>query len=374
VDFDLTPEQQELASIAEAFASKIAGGYVDRDRKGEFPRDLLHELGRAHLLGIDVPEEAGGEGAGNVAAGLVTHALGKADFLAAQLVMVASTGANLLHNFADPAIAAEWVPRIIGGQTTLALGLTEPEAGSDLAAIKFRAVPDGDDWLLSGEKCSVSFPQSDALVVLARTPDDDLALFFVPKSADIEVSPLHDMGNRNVGRSIMRFDEIRVPGRNRLGGAGTGFKTIARSLTAGRLLACAIAIGVARAAWDDMVAWTSQRSTFGARLVTRQGIAFPIVDHATAIEMAYLLTMKGLWLADQGRPFDVEASMAKSWVPRRMYDVCHDAVLMIGHVAYTSEHPAQLRLRDILASDIGEGTANVSRIVLSRRLLGVTPG
>lgn len=370
--FELTPEQQHLVEVIDSVASRIRPGYLERDHKAEFPREMLAMLGGAGLLGLNLPVEAGGQGAGNVAAGIATERLSTADFLAGQFILQASAAADLLYRFAEPEVAGEWLPKILGGQTSCAMGLTESEAGSDLKAVRFRAEPNGSGWTLHGEKTSVSFPDSQVMVLLAKAPDGP-GLFLVPVTSDIEVSRYDDMGNRSAGRSIMRFDGVKVGPEARLGRGG-GLSAIFASLTATRLLVAMTAVGIAQGAWDDMAAWSKDRVTFGKPLATRQGIAFNIVDHAVKIEMARLLITKGLWLADQGKPFALEAAMAKAWVPRAMFDVCHDAVLTVGHIAYTREHPAQLRLRDVLSTDIGEGMANVQRLLLSRLLLGTNPG
>jgi cyclohexanecarboxyl-CoA dehydrogenase len=139
------------------------------------------------------------------------------------------------------------------------------------------------------------------------------------------------------------------------------------------VLVCCVCLGVAEAALAEAVAWAQERVTFGAPLATRQGIAFPAADLATQLEAARLLAQKALWKADLGCDFRREAAMAKAWIPRLASTVCHEAILTIGHVAYSREHPAQLRLRDVLATELGEGPANTQRMIVARDLFGVTP-
>jgi cyclohexanecarboxyl-CoA dehydrogenase len=367
-----TDAHEDLRKVVASVAATLAGGSRKRDADGVFPYDVMAQLSAAGLMGLDLPEEFGGQGAGSVASGLAIAGIAEADFVAAQILIQTSTATRLLAQFADPQIRDTWIPRLLDGRTQISLALTEPTAGSDLAGVRLRAEPDGDGWVLSGEKSSVSFPGSEALIVLART-DDGLQLFFVDDKTNITRSPLNDLGNRAAGRDIMFFDKVPVAANGRIGGPAGGFRTILESLTSARLLVAMSCVGVAKAAWHDMVDWANTRETFGAPLSQKQGIAFPAVDHAIAIELAELLAVKGLWLEDAGLPFEIEAAMAKAWVPRRMFDVCHDALLMHGHVGYTDEHPAQQRLRDILAADIGEGMANVQRIILARKLIGSNP-
>ena len=134
------------------------------------------------------------------------------------------------------------------------------------------------------------------------------------------------------------------------------------------------AVGTARAAFDDAVAWAKERETFGRPIAARQGVAFPLARHAIDIEAARLLCWRALDLADRGQPFRAEAAQVKAWVPKRMVDVCHTALLTIGHVAYSTEHPAQLRLRDVIGVEMGEGTEATQLIILCREIFGMTPG
>lgn len=367
-----TPAHEQLREVVRGVAASLEGGARQRDAAGTFPYDVMDKLAGAGLIGLDLGEQWGGQGAGSVACGLAVGGIAEADFTAAQILIQASTAGRLLSRFASADVSAAWLPKLLAGKTQISLALTEPTAGSDLAGVRLKAVRSGTGWLLSGEKSSVSFPDSEALIVLARA-DEGLQLFFVEDKTNITRSALRDLGNRSAGRDIMYFNDVPVAANASIGEPVRGFRTILESLTSARLLVAMSCVGVARAAWRDMTAWVNDREAFGTRLSNKQGIAFPAVDHAIAIELAELLSLKGLWLEDAGLPFDVEAAMAKAWIPRKMFDVCHEALLMHGHVGYSDEHPAQRRLRDVLAADIGEGMANVQRIILARKLIGSNP-
>jgi cyclohexanecarboxyl-CoA dehydrogenase len=372
--FDVPQEYEAVLQVARKVAARLAPDYVQNDLRGEFRADVLATLGEAGLLGLNTPEDAGGEGAGELLTGMVCEELASADFLSGVLVIQSGTACKLLHHFGDPEVAAEWLPRILAGRTTIALALTEPQSGSDLAEITTRARMDGSDWVISGEKSCVSLSGSEGIIVLARTPDGP-SLFLVPAgSGGHTISKVDYLGGRASGRGIMIFDDVRVPARLRIGEPNAGIRLILRSLSSSRLLACLVAIGAASAAVDDAVTWAKERRTFGAPLATRQGVAFPLVDAWTDIELARLMCHKGLWKADRGLDFRREAAMAKSWIPSRMVAACHEALLIFGHVGYSREHPGQVRLRDVIGTEIGEGSANVQRILLARELLGVTPG
>ena len=156
--FEVPPDYEAVLDVARRVAAKLAPNYVRNDLRGEFPADVLATLGEAGLLGLNTPEEAGGEGAGELLTGMVCEELASADFLSGVLVIQSGTACKLLHSFGDPAVAAEWLPRILAGRTTIALGLTEPQSGSDLAEITTRARMDGGDWVISGQKASSCWP------------------------------------------------------------------------------------------------------------------------------------------------------------------------------------------------------------------------
>ena len=219
----------------------------------------------------------------------------------------------------------------------------------------------------------MSFSESQMAFVLAKT-EGGPALFVVPLDAPgVTVAPFDDMGSRPLGRAVVTFDDVVVPADAMLGAPGAGVKFALGSLASSKVLVCCVCLGVAEAALAEAAEWAKERVTFGAPLATRQGIAFPAADLATQLEAARLLAHKALWKADRGEDFRREAAMAKAWIPRLASTVCHEAILTIGHVAYSREHPAQLRLRDVLATELGEGPANTQRMIVARDLFGVTP-
>lgn len=383
MNFAHLPEHEELVAVARRVAGELAAGYVERDRSGAFPWETMKLLATAGLLGVHVPAEAGGQGAGELAAGLVCEELARADAAAALMIIQAGTAGKLLWRLGSERVKAEWLPRVTTGDTTFGLALTEPGTGSDIAALAATAKPSDGGFVIRGEKSSMSFSASQVAFVLAKTEPGARgvpemagpALFFVPLDAPgVTVAPFDDMGMRPLGRAVVTFDDVEVPADALLGEPGAGLRTTLASLASSKVLVCCFCLGVARAALDEAVAWSKERVTFGAPLATRQGIAFPLSDAATQLEAARLLAHKALWKADLGQDFRREAAMAKSWIPRLASSVCHEAILTIGHVAYSREHPAQLRLRDVLATELGEGPANTQRMLIARDLFGVTPG
>ncbi|HMC80549.1 MAG TPA: acyl-CoA dehydrogenase family protein, partial [Acidimicrobiia bacterium] len=365
------------AGVARRVAAELAPGYVERDRAGAFPWETLKLLADSGLLAVHVPAEAGGQGAGELAAGLVCEELGEADYTTALMVIQAGTAGKMLWRLGSERVKAQWLPRVTTGDTTFGLALTEPGTGSDISALAATAKPvasaSGDGFAIRGEKSSMSFSDSQVAFVLAKT-EAGPALFVVPLDAPgVTVAPFDDMGSRPLGRAVVTFDDVVVPADAMLGTPGAGVRTALGSLASSKVLVCCVCLGVAEAALAEAVAWAKERVTFGAPLATRQGIAFPAADLATQLEAARLLAQKALWKADRGDDFRREAAMAKAWIPRLASTVCHEAILTIGHVAYSREHTAQLRLRDVLATELGEGPANTQRMIVARDLFGVTP-
>lgn len=373
MDFTITPEQAALVEVARDVAKKLAPGYVGRDKE-EFSWEVPHTLGDAHLLGIHVPEEIGGQGASAVAAGMVVEELGVADSMTTTMVVQASTSATLLHKYANPTIAAEWIPKILSGRTTVSLGFTEEQSGSDLANLRTAATRTADGWVLNGEKQSISLmASSSAMVVLARSEDGPVILFTPTDAPGLTATRMPSLGRRPSGRSIVHFDGVAVPADHQIGDPQQGLRAVLASLGHSRLLVSMGLIGMGRGAVEETKPWINDRITFGRPLVERQGVAFPLVDHMTNLEMARLLCLKGLWLADRGADYRVESAMAKAFVPKAVFDLVHDCLLFFGHAGYALENPMQLRLRDVLAAELGEGPANIQRLILSRRLLGANP-
>jgi cyclohexanecarboxyl-CoA dehydrogenase len=372
---DLLPEHRELASVAKSVARDIGPGYRAREEEHKFPAEAMRKFADAGLLGLNASTEAGGQGAGELALGVVCEELAYVDPALASLVVQSGTALKLLHGADDASVRQDWVPRVLAGETAISLALTEPDTGSDLRATRTSARKEGDEWIISGEKSSVSHYSGDAAFVLAKT-DDGTALFLVPLSLPgVSKFPYNDLGMLTAGgRASVVFDDVRIPDRFRLTRQKSGLRGVLGPLSSSKVIVCLEDIGVARASLDDAIAWVKTRETFGAPLSHRQGIAFPIADYICQIEMARTWCYRCLWLVDQGRDFKRDAAIAKAVIPEQMSRICHDVIIIIGHTAYSREHLAQARLRDIIATELGEGSTNIQRMIISRELFGVRPG
>jgi cyclohexanecarboxyl-CoA dehydrogenase len=372
--FDLSDELAQLREVAASVGAKLATDYVRRDLHLSSASDVLRMVADAGLLGLSVPEEAGGQGAGYLAAGIACEEVSYGDPLAASLVQQSNMAGNLLWRFAQPDVSARWLPELMSGAVTGSLALTEPGVGSDLRGIRMRAEISGGEWVLRGEKSSVSFPESGVFLTLAHA-EDGLALFAVPsETPGLVASEIPDLGMRSQGRGLKIFDDVRVPLDHRLGSPGSGLRDTLATLTTGKVCWALSGVGTARASLDEAVRWAKERITFGQPIASRQGVAFPMARASIDIELARLICWKALDRADRGLPHRIEAARAKAWVPRRMFEICHEAMLTIGHVAYSAESAAQVRLRDVIATEMGEGTEQMQLLLLSREIFGINPG
>ena len=318
-------------------------------------------LAGARLLGLTLPAAEGGRGATQTQTGLICEVLGAADAAAPLLVIQAGTVSRLLTGHADPALAARWVPAILAGQAVTAMAFTEEQSGSDLSDLRTRAcrVPGG--WRLTGRKVSVAQCEASALVVLAASDDGPRLLFVEAAAPGLRRTRTPSLGLRAAGRCTIDFDGVLVPAAGAIGAAGDGVRTALRDLAASRLMVCLSLVGVARGALAEVLAGAGADG---------QDAAFTLADCFTELELSRLLCLHGLRLADEGRDFRLASAMAKARVPRAMAAVCRECLVLQGERAGTIE----LRWRDVIGYELGEGPENVQRLILSRLLLGCRPG
>jgi len=229
----------------------------------------------------------------------------------------------------------------------------------------------GDAYVLHGEKTSVSLGEAaDVAVVFARAPEGITAFLVDLATPGIGRQRFSDLGTRAIGRASLHFDGVEVPVDDRLGDEGDGFRLVMQGFDYSRALIALMCLGAARESVEDAIAYTKDREAFGRPVITNQGVAFPLVEHATLIEAARLLSYKALWLKDRGRPHTVEANMAKWWAPRLAVEAVHQSLLFHGHMGYSDEVPQAQRLRDVIGLEIGDGTAEIAKAVVARELFG----
>ena len=378
MDFSLSQEQQAMADAARRFAQqKLKPGYRTRESAGCIERDLVREMGELGFLGAELPQEQGGLGADCVTAGVLLEEICAGDFNVGYVSLLVSLCGQIIARHAAPATAREWLPQVIAGSALPALALTEPQAGSDAARLKLKARADGDSYRLDGEKTSISLAtQADVAVVFARTGAEadgakGISAFLVDlNTAGIARSAFADLGSRAVGRGSIFFDGVRVPRSHLLGELNRGFVQVMHGFDYSRALIGLQCLALARISLDETWAYCSERTAFGKPLGAFQGVTFPLAECETQYQAARWLCLRTLWLRDQGLPHSAEAAMCKWWAPKLAAEVVQQCLLTHGHGGYSSDLPFEQRLRDVLGLQIGDGTAQIMKMIIARRMTG----
>ena len=356
---------------------KLAPEYMAREADGRFDRDLLKEMGDLGLVAPDLPEKFGGIGAPGLTQGVVMEAISHGDLNIGYVQLLSSLIGGVIAQHAPEALAQEALPEIAAGRLLPALGLTEPRGGTDAANLQLRARRDGDDWVIDGEKASISCAnQADYVLLAARTGEPDsgargVTAFWVDLNANgVTRSAYNDLGSLAVGRGSIWFDDVRVPDAARVGDEGMGFIRVMQGFDYSRALIALQCVGAARASLDETWAYVSERQAFGAPLAEYQGVSFPLAEADAQVRAARLLAYECLWLRDNGRPHTKEAAMVKWMGPKVSVDAIHQCLLSHGHLGYSRDLPHQQRLRDVMGLEIGDGTAQVSKLIIARETVG----
>lgn len=378
MQFQPTEDQQAFRDTARRFArDRLADGYMARARADHLDRDLLREMGSLGLIGPDLPEAFGGMGASSVTAGLITEEIARADFNVSYIQLLGSLMGGMVARHASPDLAREWVPRVIAGEAVIGLGLTEPRGGSDAANLQLRAHRSGNGWRLNGEKTSMSFAtQADAAVVFARTGDPGagsrgVSAFLVDlRWPGISRTSFDDIGTRPVGRGSVFFDDVEVPAECLMAEQDRAFGTIMAGFDFSRALIGLECIGPAQASVEESWAHVCEREAFGAPIVQYQGVSFPLAEAETQLAMMRQLCLYTLGLRDAGLPHTAEAAMCKWYVPKTACEIIHQCLILHGHYGYTTDLPHHQRYNDVLGLQIGDGTAQIQKLVIARERVG----
>lgn len=376
MDFTLRPEQEAYLAELRGFGEKeLAPHYRADDLAGALRPDLIPTMARMGLTGLRVPERFGGQEADAVTTGMAAEEIARHDFNACYVLLDSALVSDILLAGASEEQQTRWMPSIASGATVPAVCLTEPGQGSDAANLALRAEPDGDGWRLIGEKTSISLGMYTPVgVVFARTGGAGargVSAFFVDLTGPhLQRTPLDDLGSRSIGRASLYFDGVRVGREDMIGAEGEGFVAVMRGFDYSRAVIGLMCLGIASAALDDAMAYAREREAFGRPIGTFQGVAFPLVEFATQIRAARHLCYEALALKDAGKDPAVPANMAKWWAPKLAADAVHQALLTFGHAGWSTDNPVGQRLRDVIGLEIGDGTAQIAKLVVARHLLG----
>lgn len=374
----LTKDQQALQQGARRFArEQLLPNYQKREKKGVLERELIAELGQLGLLGMDLPEEFGGMGADAITTGLIVEELAYGDFNVSAVPVGISLNGAILTRHAQPEVVKEWVPRMTRGDAVVAICLTEPRGGSDASNLQLRARHENDHYILNGEKTSITFADcADVYVVFARTgrPEEGakgVSAFVIPATAKgISRTRFDDVGSAIIGRGSVFFDDVRVPASHRLGDEGKGFTQVMQGFDYSRALIALQCCGAAQASLDEAWAYAKEREAFGRPIGQFQGVSFPLAEGESQVAAVRQLSYHALALRDAGLPHTTEAAMVKWMGPKIAFDVIHQCLLTFGHYGWSKDLPHQQRMRDVMGLEIGDGTAGVMKLIISRERIG----
>jgi alkylation response protein AidB-like acyl-CoA dehydrogenase len=382
VDFALTDEQAGLRELTREIVSReIAPHAATWDRERTFPHALYSRLGELGLMGICVPEELGGAGAGFLAYVIALEELSRGDAGVGVTVAVHTSAATLpLLAFGTPEQQAAFVPPLARGETLGAFALTESHSGSDAASLRTAADRTDDGWTITGTKQWITTGAHAGTILLFARSDRQLPgargiSAFILDGKQVEVIREEEkLGLHSSSTVDLALTEVRVGAERLLHEEGKGFNVAMATLDGGRIGIAAQAVGIAQAALDTATAYAVEREQFGSKLAEFQAIQFKLADMATEIEAARQLTYRAAWLKQAGLPHTSEGAMAKLHASRTAVQVSQDAIQVLGGVGYTTQFPAERYYRDAKITEIYEGTSEIQRIVIARELLARQAG
>lgn len=376
MDFELPEELVALRDSARRFATeRVAPHAQEWDRKEGFPDEMIRALGDQGFMGIMVPEEYGGSGGDHMAFGVILEELARRDGGLA-LAVEAHNGlccAHLMHGANDEQ-KRRFLPALARGEQIGSWCLTEPGSGTDAAAMSTRAVRDGDHWIIDGSKQFITNgSRAGVFIVMANTdpgkgPKGITAFAVEADAPGLHIGPREEkLGMRSSDTVPLRFENMRVPDANRLGGVNEGFKTVKKVLEAGRIMVSAISLGLARGAIEDSVKYAGERAAFGKAILEFQLIQAKIADMASGLEAARLLVWRAATMHDAGRSTAYEAPVAKVFASEMATRVCMEAIQVHGGYGYLRDYNVERHMRDAKLCEIGEGTSEILRVLIARQ-------
>ena len=375
MDLDLGPEHELIRDTVRTFArERVAPVAEELDRESRFPVELVREMAELGLLGIPIPEEHGGSGGDTLSYAIAIEELTRIDSSVAITVAAhTSLGTMPIHLFGSDEQRERWLPDLASGRRLAAFGLTEPDAGSDAGATRTTAELREGSWVVNGSKMFITNAGTDltwGVTITARTGEDEISNIVVENGTPgYEISePLHKLGWKASDTRALTFSDCTVPEGNLLGPRGQGFQQFLEILDGGRISVAAMGVGLAQGAYDLAFAYARERTQFGKPIGRFQAIAFKLADMAVEIEAGRQLVWKAAWLKDRGRPFALEAAMAKLYTGELSHRVVNHALQVHGGYGFMDEFPISRLYRDQKILEIGEGTNEVQRMVIAKHL------
>ena len=379
MDFHLTDEQRLIHQTVRDFAAREIRPHArEWDRQGKFPLELVPLLAELGLWGMTVPAAYGGAGLDMMSIALAIEALASGDGgIALAVASHNSLCTGHIVQFAGEEQKQRYLPQLASGQALGAWCLTEPGAGSDAGSIQTRAVRRGDTWYITGTKVFVTQGSIGGVYVVMAVTDpqkgrDGISAFIVERETPgLRVGKHEDkLGVRSSDTAEVVFEDCEVPEENLIGRPGDGYGQAMRTLEKGRIGIGAMAVGLGRAALEASVLYARERKAFGKPIADHQAVAFMMADMAAEIDAAGLLVARAAGLADQGRPFRREASMAKLYASEAAARAAAKAVQIHGGYGFIKDYPVERIYRDVKLTEIGEGTSEIQRIIIAKSVLG----
>jgi short/branched chain acyl-CoA dehydrogenase len=375
MNLDLTPEHELLRRTVREFAEeRVAPVAEELDREHQFPYELVADLAELGLMGMTIPEEYGGAGTDTVSYAIAVEELTRVDSSVAITVAAHhSLGTLPIFYFGNEQQKREWLPQLASGEKLAAFGLTEPGAGSDAGATRTRAELRDGQWVVNGSKIFITNAGTDisaCVTITALTGEGEISNIIVPNGTPgYEISPqMRKLGWRASDTRELSFKDAAVPEENLLGPRGEGFRQFLEILDGGRISVAAMGVGLAQGAYDLAYRYAKEREQFGKPIARFQAVQFALADVATEIEAGRALLYRAAWLKDQGRPFALEAAMAKLYTGELSHRAANAALQIHGGYGFMDESPISRLYRDQKILEIGEGTNEVQRMVIARHL------
>ena len=376
--FTLSDDQRDFRAVMRQFCEdKIAPRAAEVDRTAEYPWDNFEAIKSMELPALGIPTEYGGAGADHVTQAVMVEELSRVCASTSLIVLISKLGMIPVMNWGSDELKQEYLPKVASGEYQASYCLSEPDAGSDVASMKTRAVRDGDDYVLSGTKYWITNAGiSDVYIVFAKTDPDGghrgMSCFLVEKEWGVKVGKLEEkLGVRGSPTGEVILDEVRVPATHRIGDEGQGFYVAMGTLDRSRPTIGAQAVGIAQGALDYATGYMKQRKQFGKPIAEFQGLQFMVADMAMKTEAARGLVYRSCSMIDSGdSELTVAGAMAKCFASDVAMEVTTNAVQLLGGYGYTKEFPVERYMRDAKITQIYEGTNQVQRVVISKRLLG----
>lgn len=371
-------EEIEIQKLAERFAAdQLATGYLSRAYKTSLDRDLVKEMGKLGFIAPNLDHSHGGIKASGVVCGIICEALAYGDFNLAFVCMLHSLIGAILQQSASDEMIDETAHLLATGEALFALGLTEPEAGSDASSIRVTAVKKGEGFILNGEKSSISLAgDADYLILFSRLQSDrskdNISCFLVPmKLKGIEVKKYDDIGCRPLCRGSIYFDNVVVPHRFLIGKEGKGLSEVLSGFDFSRGLIALMCVGAAQASINETWRYTKERQTFGQPILSYQGVSFPLAEHESLLSAVRSLSYDALARRDQGQAHTKEMAMVKWMGPKYSRDAIQDCLLVHGQYGYSKDLPHHQRMQDVMGLEIGDGMAQIMKLIIARESAGL---